>query len=796
MAVPIRFLWMVTDFDYRKNISRDGEIKFAEPVLIEGANRMSLSESKNNTTSLNIGAGLNIGGNLDLGGGLSKDKSRTWDWTHTYMQDFNGDGLVDIAEKGVVLFNHIGSDGRPYFTKSSETTPNPVWTGESVAPSVEFQVDTAAERREQEKQNQLIDAVRLWQAPFTGEVSVSGSAGLTSPTNSTDGVYATIQQNDNEKWHSRLTKSKPSDNHSLKLSVKAGDKILFRQQSVYSGKSDATEWSPTITYTKCGELTSGTRYDSNGEDRKTYSAAEDFLHAGGGSAVLTGGGAKIEMAVRKPRMRDDVKLILTDNSGQTLWSKELSGAETVDITETVRPSMTANDTLFVSARVESRMPLDWENLDWTIKAISTLDGESDTMCIAPEIGRMYNRTISVAPAKLLSDRERPTYEFKAEETDSTAIDKTWEKQKSELANAIFDDELRLIPHIDGVRFLSDTVKTSKYAFSLTSVAEKNVVFADTTGTIENGNTKQASLPLTLDNIGKELWADFYVDNEIKTIGKAEMRVGQWVTLVYTDTYVDSTQTAHDVRREERKYVPLDTIAANLLCRVTRQELGSLYRGWGQFAWNDTTETLIKTSKLKYDESKYSNISTDNLSDDDISSLTEEAASPLMSMAYDAEHRRWVSVKDSIYVAANEICTSRQLESEIEVEAFDYKASGYAMNAMRMRTLSEAETKSVNGQMFGISSSRGNTVVRTYQSVMDLNGDRYPDWLTNIDGQVGSQYTRQDGSMGGGLTRFDFDVVTSRGESQGNSINRSKSVAFAIGKAPGTATQNLRMRRVS
>ncbi|MEE1347415.1 MAG: SpvB/TcaC N-terminal domain-containing protein, partial [Bacteroidales bacterium] len=160
---------------YRKNISRDGEIKFAEPVLIEGANRMSLSESKNNTTSLNIGAGLNIGGNLDLGGGLSKDKSRTWDWTHTYMQDFNGDGLVDIAEKGVVLFNHIGADGRPYFTKSSETTPNPVWTGASVAPSVEFQVDTAAERREQEKQNQLIDAVRLWQAPFTGEVSVSGS---------------------------------------------------------------------------------------------------------------------------------------------------------------------------------------------------------------------------------------------------------------------------------------------------------------------------------------------------------------------------------------------------------------------------------------------------------------------------------------------------------------------------------------------------------------------------------------------------------------------------------------------
>ena len=83
-------------------------------------------------------------------------------------------------------------------------------------------------------------------------------------------------------------------------------------------------------------------------------------------------------------------MILTDNKGNVVWSKKLRGAETVDITETVRPSMTANDTLFVSARVESRVPLDWENLDWTIKAISTLDGEADTMHIAPEIGRMYN----------------------------------------------------------------------------------------------------------------------------------------------------------------------------------------------------------------------------------------------------------------------------------------------------------------------------------------------------------------------------------------------------------------------
>ena len=179
--------------------------------------------------------------------------------------------------------------------------------------------------------------------------------------------------------------------------------------------------------------------------------------------------------------------------------------------------------------------------------------------------------------------------------------------------------------------------------------------------------------------------------------------------------------------------------------------------------------------------------TDNISDDNISSLTDKTDSPLLSMAYDAQNRRWVSVKDSIYVAATEICSSRQLEPEISVEAFDYSASGYAMNAMRMRTLSESEGKSINGSVFGVSSSNGSSIVKTYQSVIDLNGDRYPDWLTNIDGQIGSQYTQLNGAMGSNLTQFDCDVVTSKGESYGNSLSRSKSFAVAIGKSTRDAT---------
>ena len=159
-----------------------------------------------------------------------------------------------------------------------------------------------------------------------------------------------------------------------------------------------------------------------------------------------------------------------------------------------------------------------------------------------------------------------------------------------------------------MRFSSDTIKTSKFAFSLTSAADKEVELADTiVGRICNAKADSVCLSLDISNIGKKLLADFYIDEETKNIGKAEMRIGQWVTLVYTDTYVDTAKVRHAVRREEREYVPLDIIKASVSSSIAHQELGYLYRGWGQFAWNDTTETVIKTAKLKYDENKYSDI---------------------------------------------------------------------------------------------------------------------------------------------------------------------------------------------
>ena len=288
----------------------------------------------------------------------------------------------------------------------------------------------------------------------------------------------------------------------------------------------------------------------------------------------------------------------------------------------------------------------------------------------------------------------------------------------------------------------------------------------------------------------------YFDEEVKSMGSAKLNLTQWETLVYTDYYTDTANVVHRVRREERECVAIGTVDANVSSTILHQELGRLYRGWGQFAWRDTIDAPINVEELQYDQKKYEemnktyqNVNTSTISDGDIASLEESTDEPFLTMVYDAGKRLWVSARDSVFVGATQICSSRQLESEIFVESYDYDLSGYAMNAMRMRTCSDSEGKAYNGSFafVGGGHSESKSKVRTYQSVMDLNGDRYPDWLTNQNDKIGSQYTNASGSLTKSVQVLDLDVVSSVGESTGTSVSGSKSLGFAIGKSTRLAT---------
>ena len=785
---------------YRKNISRDGEIKFAEPAEIKGASRMSLSESKTSGTSINLGAGLNSGmKHVNLGGGYTKDESRTWDWTHTYMQDFNGDGLVDIAEKGVVLFNHIGADGRPYFTKSSEDTPNPVWTPEGITPDTDFDVDTAAERREQEKQNPLLDAVRLWKAPIKGKVRITGTAILQKPTPGTDGVKVSIQHNSSLKWSKTLNKNSQSVEHDETFDVNADDKILFRLQSIYSGAHDATDWDPTIEYVSAAQVGDETRYDANACDRLKYNASSDFIHAASQNVPIVGPDARIEHTLNMGQLRDSVSLMIEDHNGRVLWRQDYDGSPTSE-SHAIPLNLSGPDTIYVGAHVRSRVPLNWHNLDWALRAVMEIDGERDTMCLAPEIERMYNRPVLFAPSSNVSDFTMPRHEITATETDSIVIGRGWHKDSTAIAAAIPDKYFVITPNFSGIGFALDTVKASRYTFALSDVSngvgKARVLFADSTCS----TAKHEDIKLDTAFLAKTLYADVYFDEEVKSMGSAKLNLAQWETLIYTDYYTDTTSVVHAVRREERDCVTIGAMAANVSSAIVHQELGSLYRSWGQFAWRDTVDAPVDVTDLEYDRQKYEamserykNVDASNLSDDEMSSLEKSAGEPFLTMVYDAGKRHWVCAKDSVFVGADRICSSRRMESEIAVESYTYDLSGYAMNAMRMRTCSDTGGKASNGSLASIVSggySESKSTVRTYQSVLDLNGDGYPDWLTNQNDKIGSQFTQANGALSPSVQVLDVGIVTSKGESKGKSVGGSKSFGFAVGKSTKLATSKL------
>jgi hypothetical protein len=104
------------------------------------------------------------------------DKSWTRISESVYFADVNGDGLPDLVNGGLVLFNQgVDANGNLSFTSTSPVplggaTPS---TAGLIAPPTSDQ-QTAAQSA-----FALVDSVRRWVAPFTGTINITGPIQLT-----------------------------------------------------------------------------------------------------------------------------------------------------------------------------------------------------------------------------------------------------------------------------------------------------------------------------------------------------------------------------------------------------------------------------------------------------------------------------------------------------------------------------------------------------------------------------------------------------------------------------------------
>jgi RHS repeat-associated protein len=176
------------------------------------------------------------------------------------LADIDGDGFVDYLSPNSFILNNRGTG----FSNSRTWQSLP--TGQSFMPASILQ--------EQKDKFTLTDPTLRWIAPFSGHVSITGPAQKAPNTQTgSDGVVVLVQSYTTDpltglsvltsSWSQKLTDQTPCAPTATPtpaktpssgcgtgrtISVKAGDRIYFRSNSIDSIDDDAVTWDPVVSY--------------------------------------------------------------------------------------------------------------------------------------------------------------------------------------------------------------------------------------------------------------------------------------------------------------------------------------------------------------------------------------------------------------------------------------------------------------------------------------------------------------------------------------------------------------------
>lgn len=755
------------NFTYRPNLGEG--LGFGEERDISGINYLSQSTSNSYA----------IGGEANFGIYIGYTKNWSKSVTKRYLADVNGDGLVDLVDNGLVKFNKSYGSGVLGFSQYSIDSPNSMESG-NIDPAIvgDLNLETLEDLK---NDNPLHDVVKVWTAPKSGTVNITGSARLVPLTippfddeylDHYDGVKLTIEKGgsnlkppqyiDAKVTQSEIDNQTPINMSVSSISVNKGNRIFFRVNSREEGSYDRVEWNPIVTYTGSHPL------DANGFDYFSSSAEEGFIMSGKGGMGLP---ANSSISLNWPTLEftqqqfsDDLLFLIKREKFNTDGSISLigwyaanynhisSGTTAIGPDSFSRiappPIVSVNLSSFhagssdeiLSFSVLSNSNVDWKSINW--KPTVSIDGAEPIIGVV-DYG-IYNLKLSSSNSRIdnidTSKNVIITYDFQDFNIPASMAESLPEGQYD--VNMVIKNSQK--------RVLKTITATYEVEHHFPFYIEADLI------------SVSDSSPFTIipsANLTGSIFVEFYTTNPyIATYGGFVAEIKQ----PNESGGFNDRGASKDVYAKSLDYL-----------------FGAGYRNWGQFIYNGTINSgpinendLLPPSPPENDvpdewpcgdppenptpeeEEDYENCVTEFVNSLDIedprhSKLIYMSPNPNKIYGWDeteTKHDVWSGNDKDTDIDAGSFTSSRFGVDDIETIYVEIPTDADLGLVRAINLISKGDGNSYAGNVsvggFGAGASMSDSDNKAVNYYLDMNGDRYPDILT--DQRV--QYTSPTGKL--------------------------------------------------
>lgn len=726
----------------RFNLRQDnGAVVFGEKVELLGSGDINqISASRTESHSYGGEANLKAGSFTAY---VSKSTTKTKTTTPIYFQDFNADGLLDIAYNRRVFFNRLNAEGVPTFWTFSSGTPNPIEAGEDISEELAFQQDEDEGGEPTfEEENPLHDAVRVWVVPYEqddADIIIRGTVRLLQDTSTEaqgylekDGVRVSIEyEGEGEPIWGNVEIAADDDSvyqfEKKITSFAKGDMVFFRTHSQYDGAYDQTVWDIDIQYVDEETDALLVQLDANDKNFYQFNSRSDFhLVAPQEMGVPMNGEVRIIGDYTIAPLTDTLHLLIEKREDIDL----MDGVDSVEVIQqyTILPGESATDSFSIDVNVETgdrlafcaltNSNVDWQKVDWNPvieynniedeigNIISFRDSAGVSMfrqCAAVDM-RMFNNIIEDKPYFIILPDS-----VDVEGSISFGIPNTVDPPP--------------VPYTgDGQLYIS--AKGSNMHYGSTCIGPFEFPLQN------NAYVFEFEIPFDLRS-SDTLFLDVHFSEE----GMYDHFRNNYASIVNINN--DLIKSSIEPNRHFNIFTPT---ARNLA------PLGTFYRNWGQFSYNGEEEsgenvidaTVVRDALADYRENEVQDFDNDN--PDELQNALDPTQKPVGIMYANKDSLVWQGYDNLLFVNDSLSSSSRLGEDNriFRVEAGS-TVGGLSAPVKVSRVKSSAKSGGIsfsfplgNADSLQTSASVVDSKTESWQHVdlIDVNKDQYPDIIAN------------------------------------------------------------------